>query len=53
MIHLVRFKLAAYARSHRLLQPMIGLTVMLIHLLLHADPAGQGAVLLRGLRRNT
>jgi hypothetical protein len=30
MIHLVRFKLAAYARSHRLLQPVIGLTVMLI-----------------------
>ncbi|MFF3443708.1 hypothetical protein [Streptosporangium sp. NPDC002721] len=29
MIHLVRFKLAAYARSHRLLQPMIGLFVML------------------------
>ena len=30
MIHLVRFKLSAYARSHRLLQPMVGLTAMLI-----------------------
>jgi hypothetical protein len=30
MIHLVRFKLSAYARSHRLFQPMIGLSAMLI-----------------------
>ncbi|MER5625187.1 hypothetical protein ABT061_29550 [Streptosporangium sp. NPDC002544] len=29
MIHLARFKLSAYARSHRLFQPMIGLLMML------------------------
>ncbi|MFF5245233.1 hypothetical protein ACFY3V_13230 [Streptosporangium sp. NPDC000095] len=29
MIHLVRFKLSAYARSHRLFQPTIGLFAML------------------------
>ncbi|MFC4057592.1 hypothetical protein ACFOWE_04765 [Planomonospora corallina] len=30
MIHLTRFKLAAYARSHRLLQPAIGLFTMML-----------------------
>ncbi|GAA0839091.1 hypothetical protein ACFQVD_21870 [Streptosporangium amethystogenes subsp. fukuiense] len=29
MIHLARFKLSAYARSHRLFQPVIGLLIML------------------------
>nr|BFE87405.1 hypothetical protein GCM10020093_100060 [Planobispora longispora] len=30
MIALIRFKLAAYARSHRLLQPLTGLFIMMV-----------------------
>ncbi|WP_329091325.1 MULTISPECIES: hypothetical protein [unclassified Streptosporangium] len=41
MIHLVRFKLAAYARSHRLLQPMIGLFAMLIIFYSTLTPPGK------------
>ncbi|MGC5012445.1 hypothetical protein ACLQ2R_16900 [Streptosporangium sp. DT93] len=41
MIHLVRFKLAAYARSHRLLQPMIGLFAMLVIFYSTLTPPGR------------
>ncbi|GAA3098876.1 hypothetical protein [Streptosporangium carneum] len=41
MIPLVRFKLAAYARSHRLLQPMIGLVAMLIIFYSSTVPPGK------------
>ncbi|GAA3039338.1 hypothetical protein [Streptosporangium longisporum] len=41
MIHLVRFKLAAYGRSHRLLQPTIGLFVMLVIFYSTLTPPGK------------
>lgn len=41
MIPLVRFKLAAYARSHRLFQPMIGLFAMLAVFYSTTVPAGK------------
>lgn len=40
MLPLVRFKLAAYARSHRLLQPVIALFVMLV--VFYSSPIPQG-----------
>ncbi|MBG0828601.1 hypothetical protein HS041_12560 [Planomonospora sp. ID67723] len=41
MIALVRFKLAAYARSHRLLQPAIGLFVMMVIFYSSTVPPGK------------
>ncbi|MFJ2031387.1 hypothetical protein [Streptosporangium sp. NPDC087985] len=41
MIHLIRFKLAAYARSHRLLQPLIGLMLMLVIFYSTLTPPGK------------
>lgn len=41
MIPLVRFKLAAYAWSHRLFQPMIGLFAMLAVFYSTTVPAGK------------
>ncbi|MEV4184040.1 hypothetical protein AB0J28_21700, partial [Streptosporangium canum] len=40
MTTLVRFKLAAYARSHRLFQPLIGLFAMLAVFYSSAVPPG-------------
>ncbi|MFD0886533.1 hypothetical protein ACFQ08_18465, partial [Streptosporangium algeriense] len=42
MIPLVRFKLAAYARSHRLLQPVIALFAMLAIFYSSPGPALEG-----------
>ncbi|MEU8385127.1 hypothetical protein [Streptosporangium sp. NPDC048865] len=41
MIHLVRFKLAAYARSHRLLQPTLALFTMLLIFYSTLTPPGK------------
>ncbi|GAA3114912.1 hypothetical protein GCM10010466_02440 [Planomonospora alba] len=41
MIRLTRFKLAAYARSHRLLQPVIGLFTMMLIFYSTAVPEGK------------